>query len=108
MIRNNNIMNNGLPMADAPDNTQSILIMDTGADQCTCRGPAWIPVHDTGDKVQCNGYYQGVGATEGPIVPIMSVVTCAELQGEENFLLLFHQTCYIKDRAQKGILCLPY
>ena len=75
MIRNNNIMNNRLPMADDPDNTRSILIMDTGADQYECGGSAWIPVHDTGDKVQCNGYYQGVGATEGPIVPIMSVVT---------------------------------
>ena len=95
-------------MADEPDNTQSILIMDTGANQCTCGGSAWIPAHDTGDKVQCNGYYQGVGATEGPIVPILSVVMCAELQGEEPFLLLFHQPCYIKDRTHKDSLCFPY
>ena len=82
--------------------------MDTGADQCTCGGSAWIPVYNTGEKVQCNGYYQGVGAKDGPVVPIMSVVTCVEIPGEEPFLMLFHQTCYINDDAQVESLCLPY
>ena len=104
MIRNNMIS------ADSKksQNKTSILIMDTGADQCTCGGSAWIPVYDTEEKVQCNRYYQGVGAKDGPVVPIMSVVTCVKIPGEEPFLMLFHQTCYINDDAQVESLCLPY
>ena len=82
--------------------------MDTGADQYTCVGSAWIPVYDAGEKVQYNGYYQGVGAKEAPVVPIMSVVTCADIPGEEPSLMIFHQTCYINDDAQVESLCLPY
>ena len=82
--------------------------MDTGADQSTCGGDAWIPVFDTGEKVRCNGYYQGQDAKEGPIVPIMSLVTCIDLPNEEPILLLIHQACYIKDRGQTESLVLPY
>ena len=62
-----------------------ILIMDTGAHQCTCGKSAWITVYDTGEKLQCNGYYQGVGAKDGPVVPIISVVTCVEIPGKSHF-----------------------
>ena len=31
-----------------------ILIMDTGADQCTCGGPAWVVLDSTGEEVRCN------------------------------------------------------
>ena len=40
----------GNPTNEPPDRP-SIIIIDTGADQCTCGGSAWIPVYDTGDKV---------------------------------------------------------
>ena len=108
MIRNNNVEREYRNQKVTKMNSESILIMDTGADQCTCGGMAWIPVHDTGETVRCNGYYQGDGATKGPIVPIMSVVTCVNIPGEEPFLMLFHQTCYIKDSKQTESLCLPY
>ena len=87
---------------------KSILIVDTGADQTTCGGNVWIPLHDTGERVRCNGYYQGEGSQEGPIVPIMSVVTCVDSPGMEPLLLLFHQACYIDDASQTESLCLPY
>ena len=86
----------------------SILIMDTGADQSTCGGSAWIPIFDTGERVRCNGYYQGKDAKQGPIVPIMSLVTCIDNPNEEPVLLLIHQACYIKDDEQTESLCLPY
>jgi len=82
--------------------------MDTGADQTTCGGTAWIPLHDTGEKVRCNGYYQGETSQNGPIVPVMSLVTCGESVGNEPILLLVHQACYIKDAAQTESLCHPY
>ena len=84
MIRNNNIAITNIQDGNIKNkDEQSILIMDTGADQCTCGGNAWIPVHDTGEKVQCNGYYQGATATKGPIVPVMPVVTCVDIPDEE-------------------------
>jgi len=82
--------------------------MDTGADQSTCGGNAWIPLYDTGEKVRCNGYYQGDKTQEVPVVPIMSLVTCIEVANEEPFLILIHQACYIKDENQTESLCLPY
>ena len=84
------------------------MIIDTGADQCTCGGDAWVPLNDTGEKIQCNGYYQGKDAVDGPILPIMSLLTCVETAGEEPILLLIHQACYIKDSNQTESLCMPY
>lgn len=37
-------------------NKKSILILDSGAHQCTCGGDAWIVLAKTGQSVQCNGY----------------------------------------------------
>ena len=101
-----NKINNNDKNINEPNN--SILIMDTGADQSTCGGKAWIQLFDTGEKVRCNGYYTGDKAQEGPIVPIMSLVTCIEVPGEEPVLLLIHQACYIEDEKQTESLCLPY
>ena len=74
-----NKINNNDKNINEPNN--SILIMDTGADQSTCGGKAWIPLFDTGEKVRCNGYYTGDKTQEGTIVPIMSLVTCIEVTG---------------------------
>jgi len=53
MIRNNNIAITNIQDGNIKNkDEQSILIMDTGADQCTCVGNAWIQVHNTGEKVQ--------------------------------------------------------
>ena len=82
--------------------------MDTGADQCTVGGDAWIKLHDTGEKIKCNGFYQGKNSSDGPTVPVMSLVTCMEAKGEEPILLLFHQTCYIDEKEQQESLCHPY
>ena len=82
--------------------------MDTAADQCTCGGPAWIILHDTGDKLQCNGYLKGEGNNQGPILPLVTAVTCVETEGEEPILLLMNQACYYDHDEQDESLCHPY
>ena len=62
---------------------ESILIMDTAADQCTCGGSAWIVLHDTGKKAQCCGYLVG---QKGATLPIVSAITCVEAEGHDPCL----------------------
>ena len=86
----------------------NILIMDTAADQCTCGGPAWHLLHDTGEKVQCNGYLKGTNGFYGPTLPIVSAITYVELQGREHILLIMNQACFYDDPDQDESLCLPF
>ena len=84
-----------------------ILIVDSGADQCTVGGPAWVILHDTGNKIKCNGYLKGESKFEGPILPIVTAVTCVDINGE-SFLLMMNQTCFYDDEAQNESLCHPF
>ena len=58
---------------------QSILIVDSAADQCTCGGPAWIMLEETGQEVRCNGYLKGKEGFHGPVLPIVNAVTCVHV-----------------------------
>ena len=82
--------------------------MDSGADQCTIGGQAWIILEDTGEAAKCNGYLKGKNAVEGPILPIVSGITCVEVEGEESFLMIIHHACYHDDVEQDESLILPY
>ena len=109
MVQNSKIVNNIIHDNNTKNaNKNSILIIDTGADQSTVGGNAWIKVYDTGNKIKCNSFYQGKDSKEGPTVPVMLVITCMETPGEEPILLLFHQTCFIEDSAQYESFCLPF
>lgn len=87
---------------------KAILIFDTGADQCSIGGPAWSIVHETGDEVKCNGYLKGEYAQDGPVLPIVSGMTCVKSAVGENFLLIVHQALYYDDDEQDESLCLPF
>ena len=84
---------------------ESILIMDTAADQCTCGGSAWIVLHDTGKKAQCCGYLVG---QKGATLPIVSAITCVEAEGHDPCLFLMNQACYHGNEEQTESLCHPY
>ena len=84
-----------------------ILIMDTGADQCTCGGPAWIVLDSTGEEVRCNGWMKG-DEKIGRILPIVSAVTCVDMGNGDPFILVMHQACYYDNPDQIESLALPY
>ena len=86
----------------------SIIIFDTGADQCSIGGPAWTILHDTGDKVKCNGYLKGEYAQNGPVLPIVSGVTCVKQNDGDDFLIIVHQALYYNDKSQNESLILPF
>ena len=86
----------------------SILIMDTGADQCTIGGPSWIVLNKTGEEIQCNGYLKGEKGFYGPSLPIVSAVTCATDQEGQPFLLIINQACFYNEISQDESLCLPF
>ena len=85
-----------------------ILIVDSGADQSAIGGNAWIVLNNTGDTVRCNGYLKGKHGVEGPILPIVSAVTCVELDGREPVLFILHHVCYNEDVEQNESLLLPF
>ena len=87
---------------------QNILIMDTAADQCTCGGPAWLILNETGENVKCNGYLKGKHIFDGPSLPLVSALTCVQLENQEPLLLLVNQACYYDDINQDESLCLPF
>ena len=87
---------------------QDILIIDTAADQCTCGGPAWSVLYETGEKVKCNGYMKGEFEFSGPSLPLVSAITCVEVENESPFLLQINQACYYDDDNQDESLCLPF
>ena len=87
---------------------QDILIIDTAADQCTCGGPAWFVLYETGEKVKCNGYMKGEFEFSGPSLPLVSAITCVEVENESPFLLQINQACYYDDDNQDESLCLPF
>ena len=87
---------------------QDILITDTAADQCTCGGPVWYVLNETGERVKCNGYMKGEFEYSGPSLPLVSAITCVELQDEPPFLLRVNQACYYDDQIQDKSLCLPF
>ena len=97
----------GHPNSEDEDK-ESILIVDTAADQCTCGGPAWTVLHDTGDKIQCNGYLKGNGANEGPVLPLVSAITCVDVEGEDPYLFLLNQAWYYEHSEQNESLIHPY
>ena len=82
--------------------------MDSGADQSAIGGNAWIVLNNTGDTVRCNGYLKGKHGVEGPILPIVSAVTCVELDGREPVLFILHHACYNEDVEQNESLLLPF
>ena len=82
--------------------------MDTAADQCMCGGPAWHVLNETGEKIRCNGYLKGKHVLNGPLLPLVSAITCVQVENEELFLLLVNQICYYNDPNQDESLCLPY
>ena len=84
------------------------MIVDTAADQCTCGGPAWKILHDTGSKIQCNGYLKGDNYENGPLLPLVSAITVVEIKDEDPFLLLMNQACYYDYAEQNESLCHPY
>ena len=87
----------------------SILIIDTAANQCTCGGLAWTILDLTGEEVRCDGYIKGKDRMTGPTLPIVSAATCViPSDGESAFILIIHQACYHSDPEQKESLCLPY
>ena len=90
-----------------PD-TDAILIFDTGADQCSIGGKAWDIIHETGEEVRCNGYLKGEYAQDGPVLPIVSGMTCVNPPSGENFLFIVHQALYYDDDEQDESLCLPF
>ena len=53
-----------------------VLIMDTGADQCTCGGAAWNILDHTGEEIRCDGYLKGQSGCIGPTVQVVSAVIC--------------------------------
>ena len=85
-----------------------ILIFDTGADQSSIGGPAWEIIHRTGDEVRCNGYLKGEFAQDGPILPIVSGMTCVRTSDGDRFILIVHQALYYDDDRQDESLCLPF
>jgi len=89
-------------------NDESILIVDTTTDQCTCGGTAWVILHDTGTKIQCNGYLKGQDSDEGPLLPVVTAVTCVVIDGQEPFLMLVNQACYHEHVEQNESLLHPY
>ena len=82
--------------------------MDTGADQCTIGGPAWIVLDKTGEEIQCNGYLKGEKGFYGPTLPVVSAATCATDQEGQSFLLIVHQACFYNETSQDESLCLPF
>ena len=91
---------------DIENNNNSILIVDTAADQCTCGGPTCKVLHDTGNKVQCNGYLRE--NEEGMILPLVTAITCVEIEGQEPILFIMNQACFYDCDAQNETLCHPY
>ena len=89
-------------------NNETILIVDSAADQCTCAGPAWKVLHDTGNKILCNGYLSNKEEGEGQVLPVVSAVTCVEAEDGEVFLLLVNQACYFEGENKWESLCHPY
>ena len=87
---------------------QSILIVDTAADQSTCGGPAWVVIEDTGKTLQCSGYIRDRQETGGRELPVVSALTCAEVDNGESFLILMNQACYYNYEGQTESLCHPY
>ena len=63
-------------------------------------------LHDTGLKVQCDGYLKGQG--DGPVLPLVTAITCVELEGEDPILFLMNQACYYECSEQSESLCHPY
>ena len=86
----------------------SIFIIDTGADQCAIGGDAWEITEIYNDKVQCNGYLRGKHYVNGPILPIVSAITCAEFPDVEPVLLMVHHACYNEDVEQTESLLHPF
>ena len=87
---------------------ESILIVDTAADQSTCGGPAWTVIEDTGTTLQCSGYMKWEQENEGKKLPVLSAITCVEVDNDEPFLILLHQACYYDHAEQTESLCHPY
>ena len=88
----------------------SILIIDTAADQCTCGGLVWVILNHTGEKIRCDGYIKGKSKMIGPTLPIVSAATLITPSGLEQdlFILIIYQACYHSEVEQTEILYLPY
>ena len=84
------------------------MIFDTGADQCSIGGPAWDIIHETGDQVKCNGCLKEENAQDGPVLPIVSGITCVRQEDGEDFLVIVHQALYYDDQNQNESLILPF
>ena len=51
---------------------------------------------------------KGKEGHEGPILPIVSAVTCVEVDGQDPFLIVLNQACYYADQEQDESLLLPF
>ena len=108
VLRNNKIESSDkLNNSNTTDN-KAILIVDTAADQSTCGGPAWTIINDTGTTLQCSGYMKDDNNSEGQNLPVVSAITCVEVDNEQPFLFLMHQACYYDHKDQNESLCHPY
>ena len=90
------------------NDSQQILIIDTGADQSICGGPSCIVRDSTGDFIQCNIHLKGKEGTDGPVLPVVNVSTCVEINGEEPLIFTLNQACCYTYNEQDEILCLSF
>ena len=68
---------------------ENILIVDTGADQTTIGGDAWSVLDKISKQIRCNGWMVG-NIGNGPLLSIVSAVTCVKQDDDEPFLLVVH------------------
>ena len=51
---------------------------------------------------------KGKEVHEGSILPIVSAVTCVEVDGQDPFLIVLNQACYYADQEQDESILLPF
>ena len=64
-------------------------------------------LNTTGQEVRCNGYLKGENGFNEPILPIVHVVTCVEIKGQDPILIVMNQSCYYNEEEQDESLYLP-
>ena len=106
--RSNTIPNIIKANEDGGHPSNAILIIDTVADQSTCAGPAWTVLEDTGLTLRCTGYMGDNQGNNTHDLPVVSAITCVEMEGEQPILLLMHQACFYENQDQRESLCHPY
>ena len=62
----------------------------------------------TGDQAKCNGYLKEEYAQDGPVLPIVSGITCVRQEDGEDFLVNVHEALYYNDQNQNESLILPF